>query len=61
MVPTGKEAGASLVTLKTPQLSSVVGVPSETLAASHKPASAVIEISAGQIIVGASVSDTVTV
>src|SRR5262249_20149596 len=64
VVPTGKLDGASFTTLATPQLSPVAGAPRSTFPASveHLPLS--IETSgrsSGQVIVGSSVSETVTV
>src|SRR5438552_70850 len=60
VTPFGNEAGASFVTLATPQLSPVVGVPSATLAAAaeHLPRSAGAVTLAGAAIVGISVSRT---
>src|SRR5687767_5863427 len=59
--PSGKTAGASLVTEATPQLSDVVAVPIEIPEAEQIPASALTVISEGQVIVGSSASVTVTV
>src|SRR6516225_73855 len=61
LVPTGKSAGALLVIVTGPQLSDAVGVPSATLVAPHRPGEATIVTSAGQEIVGGSVSLTITV
>src|SRR5712691_11816932 len=62
LVPTRYGSLASLTTLLTPQLSLVLaGAPSATPLALHKPASALTVTSAGQLIVGRSVSVTVTV
>src|ERR1019366_3802342 len=55
VVPDPKEPGASLYVYHTPQLSLVVGVPKSI----GVPSQTVM--SEGQIIVGASVSETVTV
>src|SRR5437660_1142769 len=60
VVPTGKLAGASLVTVATPQLSPVTGVPSLTPLAAHLPASTLTVTAAGQVMVGFSASFTVT-
>ena len=51
----------SLVTLATLQLSAVVGLPKATPVAVHNPASTFTVTSAGQVIVGSSLSVTVTV
>src|SRR5438094_1551758 len=61
LVPTGKSAGALLVTVTGPQLSATVGVPSVTLVAPHRPAEATTVTSAGQEMVGGWVSLTITV
>ena len=50
-----------LVTLATAQLSDVVGEPSDTDDAVQSPASASTTTVAGQLIVGSSLSSTVTV
>src|SRR5205085_2714433 len=63
VVPCGKTAGASLTTLATPQLSAVAGVPRFTFAfaALHLPGSVGTSgRSAGAVIVGGSLSCTVT-
>ena len=60
VIPIGKAAGASLVTVATPQLSSVVGVPSVTPVASQEPGSGFSVISTGQIILGSILSSTTT-
>jgi hypothetical protein len=60
VVPTGNTDGASFVTDCTPQLSEVAGVPSETPLAEHFPASAFTVTAAGHVIVGFSLSTTVT-
>jgi hypothetical protein len=63
VVPILNIVGASLVITKsTPveQLSAVVGVPKATPEAVHNPASAATLTLAGQVIVGCSVSVTVT-
>ena len=49
-----------MVTLATPQLSLVTGVP-KAITAEHKPASFAVLISPGQVIFGISLSTTVTV
>src|ERR1043166_5307425 len=60
LVPIGKLAGASLVTVATAQLSAVVGVPRVTLVDVHWPSSALTVTLLGQTIIGNSVSRTVT-
>ena len=60
MVPTGYEAGALFVTDATPQLSVVTGEPSEIPVAKHEPASATALTTAGHVITGFSLSETVT-
>src|ERR1041385_2962467 len=60
-VPTGKTAGALLVTLATPQLSLAVGAPRFTFEAIFVPGSFVVVTSGGQVIVGTCASRTVTV
>src|SRR6185312_5258448 len=59
--PTGNDAGASLLTLCTPQLSLVTGVPRSTFMAEQLPLSATGVTSAGAVIVGFWSSLTVTV
>ncbi len=59
--PTGKLDGASLEAVSPEQLSEVVGEPRATSVASHTPASAEVLTSAGQEMVGFSLSVTVTV
>src|SRR5205823_5132116 len=59
-VPTGKRAGALLVTVTGPQLSETVGGASVTLVAPHSPAEAVTVSSGGQVIEGGWVSLTMT-
>src|SRR5207249_1613493 len=61
MSPSGKVAGASLVTPGTPQLSLVVGAPRLTPLAEHLPESVFTVTVAGPVIAGFSVSLTVTV
>lgn len=56
----GMVAGALLVTLATPQLSAVTGVPSAGLVAKHAFRSVLIVISGGQVIVGGIRSAMVT-
>src|SRR5712671_1914696 len=58
-VPAGKLAGALFVTLATPQLSAVVGVPRVTLVAPH-PELAATTTFEGQVIVGGVWSRTTT-
>ncbi|GAL69212.1 hypothetical protein JCM19301_2967 [Jejuia pallidilutea] len=58
--PSGNVLGASLVTVDTTQ-SDVVGVPKFTPEAEQSPASADTDILAGQLIVGSTLSITVTV
>ena len=53
-------AGASLVVEAIPQLSAVTGEPSTTVDEVHTPASGDTVTSAGQVIVGSSLSVTVT-
>src|SRR5690348_267875 len=60
-VPTGNCAGALLVTVTVPQLSLTVGLPRMTLLAKQLPTSVFTVTSTGQVIVGTSVSFTVTV
>src|SRR6266404_2833142 len=61
-VPKVKLPGASLTTLDTPKLSLVLtGTPSTTLLTVHKPRSVLVSTFAGQVIVGRSVSLTMTV
>src|SRR5260370_26084506 len=50
LVPTGKIAGALLVTATTPQLSATVGLPRATLVAPHIPGEAKTVTSVGQEI-----------
>ena len=52
VAPTGKVAGALLVVEATPQLSDVVGEPSDTEDAVQSPASAFTVTFAGQVMVG---------
>jgi hypothetical protein len=60
-VPNVKSPGASLITVDTAQLSLVLtGTPITTLLTVHIPTSAFVNTSAGQVIVGASVSLTMT-
>ena len=58
-VPTGKLAGALLVTLAMPQLSDVTGLPRGTLVA-LQPELAVTTTLEGQVIVGGVWSRTTT-
>ena len=61
VVHTGNVAGALFVTLATPQLSDVTGVPSVTpVADPHTPVAVFTVTLAGAVIVGACVSATVT-
>ena len=60
VTPIGKAAGALLVTEATPQLSEVTGVPSATPVAVH-PVFVVAVTLRGQVIVGGTLSETVTV
>jgi len=60
VVPTGNESGALLVTLATPQLSDVPGVPRDTSVAWHVSVSAFTVTFPGVVIVGLSASMTVT-
>ena len=59
VVPIGKVAGALLVTEATPQLSAVAGAESTTVA-KQDPASALALTAAAQVMVGFSLSVTVT-
>src|SRR6266850_2211510 len=61
LVPTGYAPLPSLTTVLTPQLSPVTGVPSTTLVTLHRPGSALTVTADGQLMLGASVSLTVTV
>ena len=61
VVPNAYGSLASFVTLATPQLSAVVAEPSATPLAVQMPASLVVFTFAGAVIVGTSVSVTVTV
>ena len=58
--PIGKLAGASFVIVGVPQLSVPVAVPIEAVDV-HCPASVFIVVADGQVIVGFSLSTTVTV
>lgn len=60
VVPTGNEAGALLVMDKTPQLSPVVGEPKGTVE-KQDPGSVLALMSDGQVMVGGTLSITVTV
>ncbi len=60
VTPIGKVAGASLVTDATAQLSAVTGDPRATVA-KQEPPSVVAVMFDGQTMLGASLSDTVTV
>src|SRR5260370_6116275 len=60
LVPTGKIAGALLVTVTEPQLSATVGLPRATLVAPHIPGEAKTVTSAGHEIVGGWLSVTIT-
>ena len=60
VVPIGKALGAVLVTLFTPQLSLVIGVPSTTLV-DVQATLVVPDVAAGAVIVGFTLSVTVTV
>ena len=61
VVPNAYGSLASFVTLATPQLSAVVAEPNATPLAVQMPASLVVVTFAGAVIVGTSVSVTVTV
>ncbi len=52
VMPIGNVDGALLLTVATPQLSPVVGVPSTTLATVHWPVSVFTTTLAGHVIVG---------
>jgi hypothetical protein len=60
VAPSGKAVGALLVTVATEQLSAVTGVPKETPVA-VQPELVVAETAAGAVIVGSTLSLTVTV
>src|SRR3989454_9665196 len=61
LVPTGYGPLPSLTTLATPQLSlGLAGTPSTAPLALHKPASALTVTVAGQLMLGASSSTTIT-
>ena len=60
VVPNGKAAGALLLTVATPQLSAVVGVPNETPVAVQL-VFVVAFTFAGQVIVGSVTSTTVLI
>jgi hypothetical protein len=60
VVPTGKDAGALLLTVATAQLSDVVGVPKATPVA-VQPLLAVVFTVPGQLIVGGTLSPFITV
>src|SRR5437870_5512584 len=59
-VPTGNAAGALSVRLATPQLSEVTDVPRTTAVALQEFGSVLAATVAGQVMLGASVSKTVT-
>ena len=59
VVPSGKAAGALFVTEATPQLSAVVGVPRARPVLVH-PEFVVVLIADGAVIVGLTLSVTVT-
>src|SRR5438876_6946217 len=61
LVPTGYGSLASLTTVPTPQLSPAIGVPRLTLVALQKPGSALTVTAAGQLMLGAWLSTTITV
>src|SRR2546427_5618664 len=60
LVPTPYGSLASLTTLATPQLSPLVGVPSTTLVALQEPRSVLTVTAAGQLMLGAWSSTTIT-
>src|SRR5439155_13628137 len=60
VTPMGNCAGASLVTVPTPQLSVATGVPRATPEAKHWPASGLIVMLPGHVIDGNSPSTMVT-
>src|SRR2546427_820041 len=60
LVPTAYGALPLLTTVATAQLSPVVGVPSTTLVALHWPRSALTVTGAGQVMLGAWLSTTMT-
>src|SRR5438128_12245849 len=61
VMPTGKVAGASLLTLATPQLSLVPGTPRFSPVMLQRPGAALVVMLAGQVIEGGWLSTTVTV
>src|SRR6266853_2354117 len=61
LVPTGYGSLASLTTVPTPQLSPPLGVPRLTLVALQEPGSALTVTAAGQLMLGAWSSTTITV
>ena len=60
LVPTANCVGALLVTVTAPQLSLAVGLPKTTPVAKQVPPFALTVTSAGQVIVGATPSRTIT-
>ena len=60
VTPIGKAVGALFVTEATPQLSAVVGVPSETPVAVQAVLVVAVTL-AGHVMVGSTLSETVTV
>src|SRR6266446_6923999 len=60
LVPTPYGSLPSLTTVLTPQLSPLIGVPSTTLVALHWPRSALTVTAAGQLMLGAWLSTTIT-
>jgi hypothetical protein len=60
VAPSGKDEGALLLNVATPQLSAVVGVPNETPVAVQLVLVVAVTL-AGQVIVGSTLSVTVTV
>ena len=60
VLPAGKIAGALLMTDKMPQLSAVMGVPGFIPLTEHCPVAVFTAMLEGQLMVGASLSVTVT-
>src|SRR5258708_4884548 len=60
LVPTGKSAGALLVTVAAPHTSETIGTPRVTLVAPHRPGEATTVNSAGHVIEGGWLSVTIT-
>src|SRR5437660_893424 len=61
VMPTGKLAGASLLTLATPQLSLVPGTPRFSPVMLHRPGAALVVMLAGHVMLGGWLSTTTMV